>query len=72
MFSILLAEINCCYQQHIQGQEYRIWQDAITVDEICNLMALVMLMGCDDWDSMENYWSTLATLCSTLLRSHET
>jgi hypothetical protein len=34
IFNIVLVETKHCYQQHIQGQDYKTQQPDITIDEI--------------------------------------
>jgi len=51
LLNVFLTESNHYYQQHIRGQENKTQQPDISVDEIYHLLALIILMGHDVWDT---------------------
>jgi hypothetical protein len=58
LLNIILVKSNRYYQQHARGQEDKIWQPDICIDELYCFLALIILKGHDVWDIMKDYWST--------------
>jgi hypothetical protein len=58
VFNTIVTKTNCYYQQHSQEEEKKPLQPDVTLFEIHRFIALIILMGHDDRDTMKDQWST--------------
>jgi hypothetical protein len=68
LFNTIVTETYRYYQQHCKEQEKKTLQPDVTLFEIRRFIALIILMGHDDRDTMKDYCST-KELCHTLFYS---
>jgi hypothetical protein len=57
VFNAIVTETNRYYQQHSQ-EEQKTLQPDVTPFEIYRFIALIILIGHDNHDTMKDYWST--------------
>jgi hypothetical protein len=58
VFNAIVTKTNRYYQQHSQEEEKKPLQPDVTLFEIHRFIALIILMGHNDRDTMKDHWST--------------